>query len=170
MAKLFLLFTIVPTIELWLLFNVGAVIGFWETILLVIVTGLIGASMAKREGISVLREIQEAPSKGIPIGDKIGEGLLVLVGGVLLITPGILTDAFGFSLIIPFTRRLILPLAKRSFTRNTSSQTTFRSNFDFSSAEYSGQNSSSTETHSSEEDTVQEKMSKHRKGFKHPTF
>ena len=126
--------------------------------------------MAKREGISVLREIQEAPSKGIPIGDKIGEGLLVLVGGVLLITPGILTDAFGFSLIVPFTRRLILPFAKRSFTRNTSSRTHFTSNFDFSSAEYSRQDDPSIETPISEEDNVQEKMSKHRKGFKHPTF
>lgn len=165
MAKLFLLFTIVPSIELWLLFKVGSLIGFWETILLVIVTGMIGASMAKREGISVLREIQEAPAKGIPLGDKIGEGLLVLVGGVLLITPGILTDAFGFSLIFPITRRLILPLAKKSFSRNTS-QAHFHSSFDFSST-----HSSESNPQVSEEDKTQEKMAKHHnKGFKHPTF
>ena len=166
MTKLFLLFTIVPTVELWLLFQVGSLIGFWETILLVIITGLIGASMAKREGISVLQEIKEAPSKGIPIGDKIGEGLLVLVGGVLLITPGILTDFFGFSLIFPLTRRLILPLAKQSFSSHNST-INFGSDVHFSSAH----TQHTPDSHLSEEERTQEKVaSHHQKGFKHPTF
>jgi len=167
MSKLFLLFTIVPTLELWLLFKVGSLIGFWETILLVIVTGLIGASMAKREGLAVLKEIQEAPRKGIPLGDKIGEGLLVLVGGVLLITPGILTDFFGFSLIFPITRRLILPLVKKSFSKTTSSQINFGSGFGFSSEN----NQRSSDSHFSKEEHTDEKIAKHhQKGFKHPTF
>ena len=167
MTKLFLLFTIVPTIELWLLFQVGSILGFWETILIVIITGMIGASMAKREGLSVLREIQEAPSKGIPLGDKIGEGLLVLVGGVLLITPGILTDAFGFALIFPLTRRLILPLAKKSFPKASSSQTNFHSNFGTQNPNPDEfLTSDSTKTNNSEEKMAQH----HQKGFKHPTF
>ena len=167
MTKLFLLFTIVPTLELWLLFKVGSFIGFWETILLVIVTGLIGASMAKREGLVVLKEIQEAPSKGIPLGDKIGEGLLVLVGGVLLITPGILTDFFGFSLIFPITRRLILPIVKRYFSKTTSSRINSGTGFGFSSENYQRY----SDTNGAKEEQTNEKISKHhQKGFKHPTF
>lgn len=167
MTKLFLLFTIVPTVELWLLFQVGSILGFWETILIVIITGMIGASMAKREGLSVLREIQEAPSKGIPIGDKIGEGLLVLVGGVLLITPGILTDLFGFALIFPITRRLILPLARKYVPKSKSSKTSFYSNVH-------SQNSNVEELPSQDStknvDSNEKMKQHHQKGFKHPTF
>jgi len=162
MTKLFILFTVVPAIELWLLFQVGSFLGFWQTILLILVTGLIGASMAKQEGLSVLKDIQSAPAKGIPIGEKIGEGVLVLIGGVLLITPGILTDFFGLSLIFPLTRRQILPLAKKLISANFSSPNVqFHSNVDFSQSD----------NPSIHDNDLAEKFSKHhKKGFKHPTF
>jgi UPF0716 protein FxsA len=113
MMKLLLLFTIVPTAELYLLLEIGDRIGTFETIYLIIVTGIIGAAMAKREGLSVIRQIQEGAVNGVPPADKLVEGLMVLVGGVLLITPGVLTDFVGLSFIFPLTRRLLAGAMKR---------------------------------------------------------
>lgn len=112
MLKLLFLFTVVPTIELYVLLRIGATIGGAETILLVIVTGIVGARMAHREGLSVIRQIQEDAVNGVPPADKLVEGLMVLVGGILLVTPGVMTDFFGLSLIFPLTRRLMATRAK----------------------------------------------------------
>ena len=114
MLQLFLLFTLLPALELWLLMQIGSVIGGAETILLIIVTGVIGASMAKREGLSVLMQIQQEAKRGSPPGDALIEGFLILIGGVLLVTPGVLTDFFGFSLIFPLTRRLLAPAIRKA--------------------------------------------------------
>ena len=114
MLKLLFLFTVVPSLELYLLFEVADHIGGLETIYLVLITGIVGASMAKREGLSVIQEIQEASVNGEPPANKLVEGVMVLVGGILLVTPGILTDAFGLSLIFPLSRRLLVGVVKRS--------------------------------------------------------
>jgi len=114
MLKLLFLFTVVPTLELYLLFQISDQIGGLETIYLVLLTGIVGASMAKREGISVIRQIQEASVNGEPPADKLVEGLMVLVGGILLVTPGVMTDAFGLSLIFPLSRKLLVGLVKRT--------------------------------------------------------
>lgn len=108
-GKLFLLFTLVPMIELWLLFQLEGQIGWVTTIWIVLLTGMLGASMAKQQGMKVIQDLQSNLQQGIPPTNLLAEGLLVLVGGVLLITPGVMTDAFGFSLIIPFTRKLWVP-------------------------------------------------------------
>ena len=115
LLRLFLLFTILPSFELWLLFQVKDQIGLLETIWIVVITGMVGASMAKAQGLMVLQDLQEQSKKGIPPTQTLVEGVLVLIGGVLLVTPGILTDAFGFSLIIPFTRRLWAPAVRSWF-------------------------------------------------------
>jgi UPF0716 protein FxsA len=112
MLKLLFLFTVVPTIELYVLLKIGATIGGGETILLVIITGILGARMAHREGLSVIRQIQEDAVNGVPPADKLVEGLMVLMGGILLVTPGVMTDFFGLSLIFPLTRRLMATRAK----------------------------------------------------------
>ncbi len=114
MLRLFLLFTIVPAIELYLLMQLGQLIGVAETVLLIVVTGIAGSYMAKREGLAVLRQLQQDAQKGIPPADRMIEGLLVLIGGVLLITPGVLTDLLGFSLIAPWTRRALAPALKQA--------------------------------------------------------
>jgi len=114
MLKLLFLFTVVPCVELFLLFRVSDHIGGLETIYLVLITGIVGASLAKREGLSVIQQIQEASVNGEPPADKLVEGLMVLVGGILLITPGIMTDAFGLSLIFPLSRRLLVGIVKRT--------------------------------------------------------
>lgn len=112
-AKLMLLFTVVPAVELYLLIKLGSVIGAFETVLIILVTGSIGAFMAKREGLGVLKALKEESLMGIPPGDRIVEGLMVLVGAALLITPGVLTDVTGFVLIMGPSRRLMAPIIKR---------------------------------------------------------
>ena len=123
--KLFLLFTILPSFELWLLFQVKDQIGLFETIWLVVLTGIIGASMAKTQGLMVLQDLQSQSKMGLPPTQTLVEGVLVLVGGVLLVTPGILTDAFGFSLIIPFTRKLWAPFVRSWFGKRVKTQGSF---------------------------------------------
>lgn len=116
-GRLLLLFTIVPAIELFLLIELGKLIGAVETVLIIVATGSVGAFLAKREGLGVVRQLQQDTTQGLPPGDRIVEGLLVLVGGVLLITPGVLTDVTGFVLIMPWSRRFLAPRIKDWATR-----------------------------------------------------
>ena len=112
LIRLLLLMTIVPAVELWLLLQIGARIGTPETIWLIIMTGIVGAWLAKREGLSVIRKIQEEATEGLPPGDRLVEGLMVLVGGVLLLTPGVVTDLTGLMMIFPLSRKPIAKIAK----------------------------------------------------------
>ncbi|MCB9669313.1 MAG: FxsA family protein [Alphaproteobacteria bacterium] len=109
LIRLFLLFTIVPAVELFLLLQLGALIGPFPTFMIVVLTGMVGAYLAKREGLGVMMELREELQRGIPPGHRLAEGVLVLVGGVLLVTPGVLTDLTGFALIFPLTRRWLAP-------------------------------------------------------------
>ena len=113
LGRLFLLMTVVPAVELYLLIQLGSYLGAATTIWLVIVTGIVGATLAKREGLSVIQKIQEDTRNGIPPAQGLTEGLLVLLGGVLLITPGVLTDIVGLLSIFPLSRRLLAPLLAR---------------------------------------------------------
>ena len=111
-ARLLLLMTVVPAVELYLLLRIGRAIGAAETVYLIIVTGIVGAWLAQREGLSVIRKIQEDAMNGLPPGDRLAEGLMVLVGGILLLTPGVVTDALGLSMIFPLTRAPLARLTK----------------------------------------------------------
>lgn len=118
MAKyLFLAFTVVPLLELYLLIGIGRQVGVLPTLGMVLVTGLIGAWLAKREGMRVIRNWRMATSQGRLPEDGILSGALVLVGGVLLITPGVITDVMGFLLLIPVTRRFIAARLRRGLER-----------------------------------------------------
>jgi UPF0716 protein FxsA len=110
--RLLLLMTVVPALELFLLIKIGETIGAMETVLIILFTGTVGAALAKREGLGVLQKLQQDAQEGIPPATRLVEGLLVLIGGVLLITPGVLTDISGFLLIIPVSRRLIAAQVK----------------------------------------------------------
>lgn len=99
--RLFLLFTVVPALELWLLIQIGSIIGTVETIFLIILTGAIGANLARNQGIQVLSELNQTLAQGKSPAKKVAEGLLILGGGLLLITPGVCTDIVGFSVMIP---------------------------------------------------------------------
>lgn len=106
-TKLFLLFLILPAIELAILIKVGSIIGAFNTIAIIILTALIGAYMVKMEGLNVLYRFQETLSHGLFPGEEILDGLLILVAGAFLLTPGFITDITGFILVIPFSRGVV---------------------------------------------------------------
>ncbi len=103
-ARLLILFTVVPLIELALLIKLGNLIGLWPTILIVIATGVLGAALARSQGTRAVGAIRAELAQGRAPTENLINGLLILVGGVVLLTPGLLTDLLGFSLLVPFTR------------------------------------------------------------------
>ena len=105
-GTLLVLFVILPFVELYLLIELGSRIGTLPTLGIVVLTGIAGAALAKHQGLSVLQRIQTEMSFGQMPGEIIFDGVLVLIGAVLLITPGILTDTTGFLLLIPVTREI----------------------------------------------------------------
>lgn len=104
LVRLFLLFTLLPAVELYLLLRLGGLVGPIPTFLIVLATGVIGAQLARQEGHQVLMKLQEQMSRGQPPARQLVEGVLVFAGGLLLVTPGILTDFVGFSMIVPGLR------------------------------------------------------------------
>ena len=107
LARLLLLFTLVPLVEFFLLVQVERAIGLAGTIGLIFATGTLGAILARREGLRTLSELKSQTRRGVP-SQTIVEGTLVLAAAAVLLTPGILTDACGFALLVPSIRR---PLA-----------------------------------------------------------
>ena len=103
-ARLVLLFTVVPAVEIYLLVKVGTSIGAANTLLLIIATGVVGAYYARMQGFEVVRRLQESMYAGRPPANEMIDGAMLLFGGALLITPGLLTDAFGMSLVFPPSR------------------------------------------------------------------
>ncbi|MEA1959402.1 MAG: FxsA family protein [Chloroflexota bacterium] len=101
------LFVIVPLIELALLIYIGTLIGPLYTMTIVVITGLAGGIMARRQGISTLNKIRYNLESGIIPSKELFDGLLILAGGLLLLTPGVFTDIIGFTLMIPHSRRFI---------------------------------------------------------------
>ena len=110
---LILLFTAVPVIELAVLISVGRYIGVFSTIAIVILTGISGAYLAKLQGIIILEKMRTEINNGNMPADFMIDGFLVLCGGLLLLTPGFLTDIIGFIGLIPQTRCLIKRWLKR---------------------------------------------------------
>jgi len=109
------LFLVVPIIEIYLLIQVGAVIGALPTILLVVATAVIGAYLLRQQGLSTLSRFQQNMATGVLPAREMLEGVLLLIGGALLMTPGFFTDAIGFMCLIPMTRQLfVAQLIKRS--------------------------------------------------------
>jgi len=101
----FLLFVAVPLIELMLLIKVGEIIGILPTILLVIATAVIGVSLLKRQGLAALAKAQTSVNAGEFPVESVVDGACLLVAGAFLLTPGLLTDTVGFTLLIPAFRR-----------------------------------------------------------------
>jgi UPF0716 protein FxsA len=101
---LILLIIVIPAFEIGLLILSGNLIGVWPTIALIILTGVLGAWLARRQGAEALRLAQIQMQSGQVPGEAILDGISILVGGVVLLTPGFITDATGFFLLIPATR------------------------------------------------------------------
>ncbi len=105
--KLFLAFTIIPVVEIYLLIKIGASFGVFTSIGLVILTGFLGAYLARIQGLKTLFKIQESVREGrMPSGELI-DALLIAIAGAVLLTPGFLTDTFGFALLFPIIRNSI---------------------------------------------------------------
>lgn len=116
-GRLFLLFTVIPLVELYILIKIGQWIGALWTIAIVLVTGALGAYLARMQGSSVWLQVQRKMEAGLFPGDEMIDGLLIVVAGALLITPGILTDLFGFTVLFPITRIPIREWVKRRLAR-----------------------------------------------------
>jgi len=106
-------FTVIPVTELLLLIEIGRAIGTWPTVLVVLGTGAIGAFFAKAQGFVLLNRIRDELRLGNLPAREMVSGLCVLVGGILLITPGLLTDAAGLLLLLPPTHRLLVEFIRR---------------------------------------------------------
>jgi UPF0716 protein FxsA len=107
MTYLILLFTVLPALELIVLIKVGTNIGILNTFLLLILTGVSGAWLARIQGFAVLRRVEESLGRGEMPTDAMLDGLMIFCGGIALLTPGFLTDIFGIFLLIPWTRSLV---------------------------------------------------------------
>lgn len=104
--KLLILFIVIPIIEIAILVKIGSLLGFWPTMPIVIATGISGATLARIQGFLVLTRIRTELQMGrMPAGELI-DGLLILIGGILLLTPGLLTDLMGFLMLIQSSRKL----------------------------------------------------------------
>jgi len=113
LGRLALLFVVVPIIELMLLIELGQRVGLMPTLLLVVATGIGGAALARAEGLRVLFSFQKELASGRLPGQAMLDGASVLIGAAFLLTPGVLTDFVGFSLLLPFTRRWLQRRVKK---------------------------------------------------------
>lgn len=112
---LIVLFTVLPALELVVLIDVGGRIGSLNTILLIIFTGVTGAALARYQGFLVLQKIQANVNKGLLPNDELMDGLMILIGGITLLTPGFITDTIGLLLLIPLTRQGVKIFIRKYF-------------------------------------------------------
>jgi len=115
--RLFLIFAIVPVVELALLIKVGTLIGTLNTVVLVIGTAMVGSYLVRMEGLSVFYRFQQNMQEGVFPAEEILDGAMILVAGALLVTPGVLTDIVGFSFVFPFSRMAIKRILRRYIDR-----------------------------------------------------
>lgn len=121
MSSLILLFVALPAIELYLLLELGSAIGALETFAIIFLTGALGASLVRSQGVGVLQQISHESSQGRMPALKLVEGLMLLLAGALLVTPGFLTDTLGFLTLVPPVRQWAAQhLAKRILTSSSS--------------------------------------------------
>ena len=114
---LVLLFILVPIAELAVILQVGAVIGVWWTVALLIADSLLGSLLMRSEGRAVWRRFNAALAEGRVPAREVLDGVLVIFGGALLLTPGFITDVVGLAFLLPPSRRLVRQLLVRRFTR-----------------------------------------------------
>jgi len=109
-ARLFLIFTAVSLLEIFVLVKVGGFLGAWPTILLVIITAFIGSALVRSQGLELVKKLQERMASGEMPGQQLVEGMMLIVTGVLLVTPGFVTDLCGLLLLQPTIRANIAKL------------------------------------------------------------
>ena len=113
--RLLLLFTVVPLVELFLLIEIGRWVGPLPTVALVLFTGALGAWLARRQGLATFQRVQREMAAGQMPTEALLDGLMILLAGAVLLTPGLLTDLAGFFLLVPAGRRQIRQAVRRIF-------------------------------------------------------
>lgn len=121
--KLFLAFTLIPALEIYILITVGSIIGAFNTLLLIILTGVTGAYLAKLEGMRTLLKIQSNLQQGVMPAEELIDALIILAAGLALLTPGFLTDLTGLLLLIPQVRFYVKRWLRKIFDRWTNTHT-----------------------------------------------
>tara|TARA_B100000902_G_scaffold344796_1_gene350406 strand:- start:803 stop:1252 length:450 start_codon:yes stop_codon:yes gene_type:complete len=112
---LFVLFVVVPILELMVIIQVGQSVGAWNTVAFLVVDSLVGAWLVKHQGIGLLKKSQDRLRNGEMPSDEIFSGVVVLFAGALMLTPGFLTDLVGLLLLIPPIRAGALLVIRRKF-------------------------------------------------------
>lgn len=115
LLKLFLCFTLIPVLELYLLIKVGTVIGGMNTILLVIISGFLGVWLARLEGMNTLVKLKMNLQQGLMPAEELLDAVIIFIAGVVLITPGFITDIMGLLLLWPVTRNKLKRLLRKKF-------------------------------------------------------
>jgi UPF0716 protein FxsA len=113
---LFLAFAIIPIAEIYVLIKIGGLIGALNTVLVVILTAAVGAYLARHEGVRTLLRIRESLRRGIMPADELIEAVMIFIAGIVLLTPGFITDLTGFLILIPPTRAGLRSWLRRKFT------------------------------------------------------
>jgi UPF0716 protein FxsA len=117
LLKLFLAFTLIPIIELYLLIEVGTIIGALNTVIIVIATGFAGAWLARLQGMQTMSRVRSSLQQGIMPTEELMDALLIFMAGIVLLTPGFITDAAGLLLLIPETRNYFKRFLRYKFDR-----------------------------------------------------
>ncbi len=121
LLRLFLLFTIIPLIELYFLIKIGGAIGALNTIVLILGTAILGSILVRWQGLKTMQQIMSQISQNIVPAEEMVDAVLIFVGGVMLITPGVLTDFLALFLVFPYTRTLFKRWLRRKFDRMVAS-------------------------------------------------
>jgi UPF0716 protein FxsA len=111
------LFVVVQIVEIWILIQVGQAIGGWQTFALLVLDSVLGAALLKREGRRTWQAFRRALTEHRVPAKEVADGVLVIVGGTLLLTPGFLSDIVGVLFLLPPTRAFLRPLLTRFFAR-----------------------------------------------------
>ena len=123
--KLFIAFSLVPIIEIYLFIKLGSVVGAFNTILIVIATAFAGASLARLQGWKTMLRVRASLSQGIMPTEDLIDAMIIFMAGVLLLTPGLLTDCCGLLLLFPSSRRHFKRWVRRRFERWVDRQRSF---------------------------------------------
>lgn len=113
MFFLVLLFIVVPILELYVIIQVGGLIGIWPTLALLLLDAILGSMLLRHQGRGAWRRFNEALAQGRFPGTEVVDGLLIVIGGTLLLAPGFLTDIVGLIFLIPPTRAVVRAVLKR---------------------------------------------------------
>ena len=117
LAMLIVLLVSVPLVELYLIVRVAGELGAGQTILLLVAVSVVGAWMVRRSGIGVLNQIRDRLSQGALPGNELVDGMLILLAGAFMLTPGFLTDAVGLLLLFPPSRKAVRSVLMRRYAK-----------------------------------------------------